>query len=72
MYEYKKAVFHNDFDTAVEILGSYNFFQVKKHAQNVAISCDWYYNEYKEMKEVCMIKFNSIPEVKKALLETYN
>ena len=70
MYEYRKVIFHNNVEIAIEILNSNNLFQVKKHVKNFNISCEWYENAYQEMKQIYELKFNTCSKVKLALLQT--
>ena len=70
MYEYRKAVYHKDFETAINISFSSNNFQVRKFIQGVACSFDWYDIHLQEMQEIYKLKLEEHANVKEMLLST--
>ena len=72
MYEYRKAIFHNNFINAKKILDVNNIFDLIRTTKHTQCSFDWYDIAQDEMERIYIIKMNAFTQVKPALLESKN
>lgn len=70
MYEYRKAIFHNDFINAKKILDTNNIFDLIRITKHTQCSFDWYDIAQDEMKSIYIIKMNAFTQVKQTLLDS--